>query len=631
MFDIKEALKNLPDKPGVYLMKDENQHIIYVGKAKILKNRVRQYFHKSSNHTNKIKRMVSLIRSFEYIVTDSELEALILECNLIKKHWPKYNTMLKDDKSYPYIKVTVSEDFPRIMLVRDVKKDKAKYFGPYASAYSAKETIDLVRKMYKIRTCHRVLPRDIGKERPCLNYHIKQCDAPCMGYISKEDYKVKIEEISDFLGGNYVPVIKELEAKMLEASENLDFEKAAEYRDYVRAVKTIMERQKIVKATNEDQDIIAFAANENEALIQVYFVRNGKLIGREHFRMEHIEEQSNQEIMTAFVKQFYSGTPFIPKELILQNHLTEAKIIENWLSDKRGQKVYIKVPQKGEKNKLVELASKNANITLKQFGDSLKKEQKRTTGAMKELVEAIGLDKEAKRVEAYDISTHQGVATVGSMVVFEDGKPKKSDYRKFKIKYGIGPDDYASMNEVLTRRFNHALEEQKELILKGFSDNEGKFSRLPDLILMDGGKGQVNIALQVLTEVGLDIPVCGMVKNDKHQTRGLFYNNVEIPLSTRTEAFKLVARIQDEAHRFAIDYHRKTHKKEAITSVLDDIAGIGPTRRKNLMKAFGSVEAIKEASIKELLEVTGMNQKVSEVVFSFFKDQKSGVIDNTES
>lgn len=624
MFDIKEALKNLPDKPGVYLMKDENEHIIYVGKAKILKNRVRQYFHKSSNHTNKIKRMVSLIRSFEYIVTDSELEALILECNLIKKHWPKYNTMLKDDKSYPYIKVTVAEDFPRIMLVRDVKKDKAKYFGPYASAYAAKETIDLVRKMYKIRTCHRVLPRDIGKERPCLNYHIKQCDAPCMGYISKEDYQVKIAEISDFLGGNYNPVIKELEEKMLEASENLDFEKAGEYRDYVRAVKTIMERQKIVKATNEDQDIIAFASNDTEALIQVYFVRNGKLIGREHFRMEQIEEQSNGEIMTAFVKQFYSGTPFIPKELILQNHLTEAKIIENWLSDKRGQKVYIRVPQKGEKNKLVELASKNANITLKQFGESLKKEEKRTIGAMKELVEAIGLEKDAKRIEAYDISTHQGVATVGSMVVFEEGKPKKSDYRKFKIKYGIGPDDYASMNEVLTRRFTHALEEQKELLLKGFAQSEGKFSRLPDLILMDGGKGQVNIALQVLTEVGLDIPVCGMVKNDKHQTRGLFYNNVEIPLSSRSEAFKLVARIQDEAHRFAIDYHRKTHKKDAITSVLDDIDGIGPTRRKNLMKAFGSVENIKEASVEAIAEVDGMNVKVSEIVYRFFKDQKEG-------
>lgn len=623
MFDLKEALKNLPDKPGVYLMRDEHDVVIYVGKAKILKNRVRQYFHNSANHTNKIQRMVALIKSFEYIVTDSELEALILECNLIKKYWPKYNTMLKDDKSYPYIKITSSEDFPRIMLVRDVKKDKAKYFGPYASAYSAKETIDLVRKMYKIRTCHRVLPRDIGKERPCLNYHIKQCDAPCMGYINKEEYQLKIHEIIHFLGGNYMPVIKELEEKMLEASENLDFEKAAEYRDYIKAVKTIMERQKIVKAANEDQDIIAFAANEVEALIQVYFVRNGKLIGREHFRMEHIEDQSRSEIMTAFVKQFYSGTPFIPRELILQNHLTEAKIIENWLSDKRGQKVYIKVPQKGEKNKLVELAAKNASITLEQFGESIKKEQKRTTGAMEELIAAIGIQPEAKRIEAYDISTHQGVATVGSMVVFEDGKPKKSDYRKFKIKYGMGPDDYASMNEVLTRRFNHALEEQKELLVKGLEAKEGKFTRLPDLILMDGGKGQVNIALQVLTEVGLEIPVCGMVKDDKHQTRGLYYNNVEIPLDSRSEAFKLVARIQDEAHRFAIDYHRKTHKKEQINSVLDDIEGIGPTRRKNLMRAFGTIEKIKTASVEDLNQVKGMNESISQKVYSFFNKEKN--------
>jgi len=618
MFDIKTALKNLPDKPGVYLMKDEYDHVIYVGKAKILKNRVRQYFHKSANHTNKIKQMVTLIHSFEYIVTDSELEALILECNLIKKYWPKYNTMLKDDKTYPYIKITIYEAFPRIMLVREVKKDKAKYFGPYASSYAAKETIDLVRKMWKIRTCHRVLPRDIGKERPCLNYHIKQCDAPCVGYISKEAYGEKIEEILEFLNGAYEPVIEELEKQMIQASDDLDFEKAAESRDYIKAVRVIMERQKIEKAANEDQDIIAYAANENEALVQIYFVRIGKLVGREHFRMDHIEEQSPSEILTAFVKQFYSGTPFIPKELIVQDMLTETEIIERWLSDKRGQKVYVKVPQKGQKNKLVELARKNASITLSQFGESIKKEQKRTIGAMKELSEAIGLESQARRVEAYDISTHQGVATVGSMVVFEDGKPKKSDYRKFKIKYGIGPDDYASMNEVLTRRFNHALEEQKELLVKGLSESEGKFSRLPDLILMDGGKGQVNIALQVLTEVGLEIPVCGMVKDDKHQTRGLYFNNVEIPLNVRSEAFKLVARVQDEAHRFAIEYHRATHSKEQIKSILDDIEGIGPSRRKSLMKAYGSVDNIRKASVESLNQVSGMTQKVSENVYRFF-------------
>ncbi len=619
MFDIKEAIKNLPDKPGVYLMKDEFDHVIYVGKAKVLKNRVRQYFRKSTNNTNKIKRMISLIRSFEYIITDSELEALILECNLIKKHWPKYNTMLKDDKSYPYIKITIGEDFPRIMLVRDIKKDKAKYFGPYVSAYSAKETIDLVRKMYKIRTCHRVLPRDIGKERPCLNYHIKQCGAPCRGCVNKEEYQKNINEIIGFLNGNYKPILKELNELMLVYSKKLDFEKAAEYRDYIKAINIITERQKIVKTANEDQDIVAFATNETEALIQVFFVRNGKLIGREHFRMENIEEQSSEDIITAFVKQFYAGTPYIPRELILQNNLTEVKIIENWLTAKRGQKVYIKVPQKGEKNKLVELAAKNASITLEQFGDSIKKKEKRTIGAMKEIAEAINIKDEITRVEAYDISTHQGVATVGSMVVFEDGKPKKSDYRKFKIKYGIGPDDYASMNEVLTRRFNHALKEQKELLLKGMDSLEGKFTRLPDLLLMDGGKGQVNIALQVLTEVGLDIPVCGMVKDDKHQTRGLYYNNIEIPLDIRSEGFKLIGRIQDEAHRFAIEYHRKTHNKIQINSVLDDIEGIGPTRRKNLMKAFGTIEKIKEASITSLSEVKGMNKGISENVYKFFR------------
>ncbi len=408
MFDIKEALKNLPDKPGVYLMKDENEHVIYVGKAKILKNRVRQYFHHSANHTNKIKRMVHQIRSFEYIVTDSELEALILECNLIKKYYPKYNTMLKDDKTYPYIKVTVGEAYPRIIYTRDIKKDKAKYYGPYVNAYAAKEIIDLVRKMFKIRTCHRVLPRDIGKERPCLNYHIKQCEAPCMGYVSEADYRKNIEEVLSFLDGNYEPVVDMLTNQMQEASESLDFEKAAESRDYIKAVKTIMERQKIVKAAKEDQDVIAFASNDKEALIQVYFVRNGKLIGREHFRMDHVEEQNAEDIMTSFVKQFYSGTPFIPKELILQNNLTEAKIIESWLSDKRGQKVYIKVPQKGEKNKLISMAAKNAAITLEQFGDSLKKEEKRTIGAVKEIAEAIGLSEDVNRIEAYDISNHQG-------------------------------------------------------------------------------------------------------------------------------------------------------------------------------------------------------------------------------
>lgn len=618
MFDIQEALKNLPDRPGVYLMKDSNEDVIYVGKAKILKNRVRQYFHKSANHTNKIKRMVALIQSFEYIVTDSELEALILENNLIKKYWPKYNTMLKDDKTYPYIKVTVNEAYPRIMSVRSVYNDKAKYFGPYVNAYAAKETIELCRKIYKIRDCNRNLPKDIGKARPCLNYHIEQCDAPCMDYISEEAYGEKIKKVVDFLQGDYEPVIEQLESQMIALSEEMEYEKAAEYRDYIRSVKVIMERQKIVQASKDDQDVIAFAKNEAEALIQVYFVRNGKLIGREHFRMENIDEQNNEEILSAFVKQFYSGTPFIPREIILQNHLSEAKIIENWLAEKKGHKVYIKVPQKGEKNKLIELAAKNAAITLEQFGENLRREEKKTVLALDELIKAIGLDEEVRRIEAFDISNHQGVATVGSMVVFEDGKPKKSDYRKFKIKYGIGPNDYASMEEVLTRRFEHALAEQKAMLLNPEEVTVGKFSKLPDLLLMDGGKGQVNIALAVLQKVGLSIPVCGMVKDDKHQTRGLYYENQEISLDVRSDAFKLVARIQDEAHRFAIDYHRKTHGKIQIASVLDDITGIGPTRRKELMQAFGSIERIKEATPEELKEIKGMTQASAESVYNFF-------------
>ncbi len=618
MFDIKEALKNLPDKPGVYLMKDKNEHIIYVGKAKILKNRVRQYFHQSANHSNKIQYMVSLICSFEYIVTDSELEALILECNLIKKYWPKYNTMLKDDKTYPYIKVTVDEAFPRLIYTREVKKDKGKYYGPYVNAYAAKETIDLVRKMYKIRTCHRVLPRDIGKERPCLNYHIKQCDGPCMGYVNQEMYSKRIEAVLRFLEGNYQPIIREIQDKMEAAAERLDFEKAAEMRDHIQGIGQLMEKQKIVKADENDQDIIAFAQNDQEALVQVYFIRHGKLSGREHFRMEHTEGQDGHVILTAFVKQFYAGTPLIPRELIIQMELTEPKIIETWLSEKRGQKVRIHVPRKGDKNKLLSLAERNAAITLEQFGESMRKEHKRTQGAVEEIRQAIGLDESIQRIEAYDISNHQGVATVGSMVVFEHGKPKKSDYRKFRIKYGNGPDDYASMHEVLSRRFVHALEEQKELLIKGLDASQGKFTKLPDLILMDGGKGQVNIALQVLTDVGLDIPVCGMVKDDKHQTRGLYYKNQEIPLSIRSEGFRLVARIQDEAHRFAIDYHRKTHGKMQIKSVLDDIKGIGPTRRKNLMRAFGSIEKVKEATQEELCQVEGMNKKSSEAIYRFF-------------
>lgn len=618
MFDIKEELKKLPQKPGVYLMKDERDQIIYVGKAVVLKNRVRQYFQNSANHSTKIKNMVAQIQSFEYIVTDSELEALILECNLIKKHRPKYNTMLKDDKMYPYIKVTVQEDYPRVLFTRSMVKDKAKYFGPYSSAFAAKDTIELLRKIFKIRSCNRRLPEDIGKERPCLYYHIGQCHAPCQGYISPEDYRANIEEVLGFLSGKYDPIISMLEEKMLEASEVLDFEKAAEIRDQLASVKAIAQKQKIINSAMEDQDVIAFAKSEEEALIQVFFIRNGKMIGREHFHMDGIEELSGTEIMTNFVKQFYSGTPFIPKELILQEEVDEANIISQWLSDKRGQKVYIKVPQKGEKNKLVELAAKNAMLSLQQFGEAYKKKEQRSKGALSELIGLLNLESHIRRIEAYDISNTQGFESVGGMVVFEDGQPKRSDYRKFKIKSIIGADDYGSLEEVLTRRFRRALEEQREILEKNLDVSYGKFAKLPDLLMMDGGKGQVNVAVEVLEQLGFEIPVCGMVKDEHHRTRALLFQGEEIDLTKHTQVFQLVTRIQDEVHRFAIEYHKKLRAKKQVESILDEIPDVGPTRRKNLLKHFGSVEKIRQATLEEIKTVEGMNVKSAESVYGFF-------------
>lgn len=621
MFNIDEELKKLPVKPGVYLMKDKDDHIIYVGKAIRLRNRVRQYFRESTNHSIKIEQLVKNIVSFEYIVTDSELEALILECNLIKEHRPKYNTMLKDDKMYPYIRVTVNEAYPRVIYTRKLKKDGSKYFGPYTNAFAAKETIELIRKIWGIRSCNRILPRDEGKERPCLYYHIKQCEAPCQGYISPEDYQVNIDAVIAFLNGKNDEVIKMLESEMTKASESMDFEKAAEYRDYLFAVKTIAQKQKIINASMTDQDIIAFARKDDEALVQVFFIRNGKMMGREHFHLSDMTETSGGEVMTTFIKQFYSGTPYIPKELILQEEVDEANIIGQWLSNKRGQKVYINVPQKGEKNKLVELAAKNAAMTLDQFGDQIREKERKTKGAMKEIVDAVGLDEFVSRVEAYDISNTSGIQSVGSMIVFEEGAPKRSDYRKFRIKSVDGPNDYASLEEVLTRRFNHALKEQKEILLKGLDPSVGKFTKLPDLILMDGGKGQVNIALKVLHEVGLEIPVCGMVKDDKHRTRGLYYNNVEIPFNTHSEGFRLITRIQDEAHRFAIDYHRKIRSKVQVKSQLDDIQGVGPARRKALLMHFKSIDAIKSADTKALEEVVPKNI-AAKVYLHFRQDDK---------
>jgi len=617
MFDFDEDLKKLPAKPGVYIMHDENDHIIYIGKAISLKNRVRQYFQSSRNMSPKIAQMVTKIARFEYIITDSELEALVLECNLIKEHRPKYNTMLKDDKTYPYIKVTVNEPFPRIMFVRKVKKDKSKYFGPYASAMAVKDTIDLLHKIYKIRSCHRNLPKEIGKERPCLNYHIKQCNAPCQGYVGQEEYRKTIQGGISFLNGNYESVLNMLAGKMKEASAELDFEKAMEYRDLIGSIKKIAGEQKITSSQMEDKDVIAFARADDEAVVQVFFIRNGKLIGRDHFYLTGVRNDTRQEIMTTFVKQFYAGTPFVPRELLLQEDIEDKEVIEQWLAGRRGQKVILSVPVKGKKERLVELAAKNASLVLVQDSEKIKREEARTIGAVKSLGEMLSIPSIA-RIEAFDISNINGFENVGSMIVYENGKPKRNAYRKFKLKWVKGQDDYKSMEEVLTRRLVHGMEERKELVEKGTDISLGSFSLLPDLIMMDGGRGQVNVALKVLDSLKIDIPVCGMVKDDHHRTRGLYYHNKEIPIDRNTETFKLITRIQDEAHRFAIEYHRSLRKKGQVKSILDDIEGIGPARRKALMKHFMSLEQIKEATIDQLKAIPSMNEQAAAAVYEFF-------------
>ena len=616
-FNIEEELKKLPSQPGVYIMHDRRDEIIYVGKAISLKNRVRQYFQSSRNKTAKIEQMVSRIARFEYIITDSELEALVLECNLIKEHRPRYNTMLKDDKTYPYIKVTMYEEFPRVLFSRDMKKDKSRYFGPYTSAGAVKDTIELIHKLYQIRTCNRNLPRDIGKERPCLNYHIKQCQAPCQGYISQEDYGKSIGQVLDFLGGKYAPVIAMLEEKMQAASDEMDFEKAIEYRDLLTSVKQIAQKQKITDSGMEDRDIIAMAKDEKDAVVQVFFVREGKLIGREHFHVNVATAEDNGQILTSFVKQFYSGTPFIPREIWVQTQLEEEEVIGEWLSAKRGQKVKLIIPKKGQKERLVELAERNAALVLSQDKEKIKREELRTVGAMNEVGSLLGLTG-VKRIEAFDISNISGFESVGSMIVYENGRPKRNDYRKFKIKWVKGANDYASMNEVLTRRFSHGLQEAESLREKGVEEELGSFTRFPDLIMMDGGKGQVNIALEVMEQLGLAIPVCGMVKDDNHRTRGLYYNNVEIPIDRHSEGFKLITRIQDEAHRFAIEYHRSLRSKGQVKSILDDIPNIGPGRRKALMRRFKGLEAVKEATLEELEATEGMNSRSAKSVYEFF-------------
>ena len=605
MFDLEEELTKLPDKPGVYIMHDKIGTIIYVGKAVSLKNRVRQYFRASTNHSAKIKRMVSKIDYFEYIITDSELEALVLECNLIKEHSPKYNTMLKDDKTYPFIKITTGEHFPRVLFSRKIVHGTGKYYGPYTSAGAVKDTIELLCKLYKIRTCNRKLPADQGKERPCLNYHIGQCSAPCQGYINEEDYRKSIESVMEFLDGDYSHILNSLTQQMQQASENMEFEEAAKYRDLIASVKQVAQKQKITMDDVTDRDVIAVASDGQDAVVQVFFVRSGKLLGRDHFHMSVAEGDTRGEILSQFIKQYYGGTPYIPNVVMLQEEIEDSEVISQWLSGIKKRKVNIITPKKGDKEKLVELAYRNAQMVLIQDGEKIKREQQRTVGAMEEIAGWINLSG-VRRVEAYDISNTSGVESVGSMVVFQDGKPARNDYRKFKIKTVKGPDDYKSMKEVLTRRFKRALE------------SSAGFDIYPDLIMMDGGKGQVNIALEVLGELGLSIPVCGMVKDDNHNTRGLYYNNVEIPIDKRSEGFKLITRIQDEAHRFAIEYHRSLRSKAQVSSVLDGIDGVGPARRKALMKHFMEIEKIRHASVEELMEAPGINRGVAENIYNYF-------------
>lgn len=622
MFNIEEELKKLPEKPGVYIMHDEQDNIIYVGKAIRLRSRVRSYFREKINRGPQIEKMVTQIARFEYIVTDSELEALVLENNLIKEHNPKYNTLLKDDKTYPYIKVTVGEPYPKVLFSRIMKKDKSRYFGPFTSAAAVKDTIELLNKLFKLRTCNRVLPRDCGLDRPCLNYHIGQCLAPCQDYVSREEYRANVNKALEFLNGNYGMILDDLQKKMEEAAENLEFEEAARYRDLFNSVKSVSQKQKITDSDEEDKDIIALDKDGGEAVVQVFFVRGGKLIGREHFYMTHVEDSDKPQILLDFVKQFYAGTPFVPRELILQKEIEDIPILEEWLTARRGGRVYIRVPKKGQKEKLVELAEKNARLVLEKDRERIKREEARTIGAVREIARLLDLPV-LDRMEAFDISNISGFENVGSMVVYEKGKPKRSDYRKFKIKTVAGPDDYACMREVLTRRFTHGLEEAQELKNKQIADEFGSFTRFPDLLLMDGGKGQVNIALQVLEELHLNIPVCGMVKDDNHRTRGLYYHNVEIPIDKSSESFKLITRVQDEAHRFAIEYHRSLRSKDQVKSVLDEIPGVGPARRKALMKSFASIDEVRSATAQELSEGADIPMHVAQEIYAFFHKTKN--------
>lgn len=621
-FDIQEELGKLPNKPGVYIMRDADDTIMYVGKAVNLHSRVRSYFRKIVGRGPQIDRMVSQIARFEYIVTDSEMEALVLENNLIKENCPRYNTLLKDDKTYPFIKVTVTEKYPRILFSRLMKKDRARYFGPYTSAQSVRDTIDLINKICGIRTC-QAMP-----DKPCLNYHMAQCSGPCGGFISEAEYRDRVDQALTFLEGKYDDLIKDLTGKMEQASENLDFERAARIRDQIASVREVSQKQKMTDTAMEDKDLIAIAADEMDAVIQVFFMRDGRLIGREHFTMTHVDGIPRSEVLLDFVKQFYAGTPFIPRQIMLPEPIEDMELIGEWLTTRKGSRVYLRVPERGQKEKLMELAAENARLVLEKDRERIKREEGRTIGAVKEIEGLLGI-RGLDRMEAYDISNISGFANVGSMVVYEKGRPKRSDYRKFRIKSVQGPDDYACMKEVLTRRLIHGLEERQEMELRDIDVKYGSFTRFPDLILMDGGRGQVNICLQVLSELGIEIPVCGMVKDDEHRTRGLYFNNKELDIDRHSEGFKLITRIQDEAHRFAIEYHRSLRSKAQVKSSLDDIPGVGPARRKALMQSFATIEDIRNAGISTLEAVPGITAAVARSIYTFFHED--GIMDNKSS
>lgn len=618
MFDFKYQLKILPEKPGVYIMKNSLGGIIYVGKAKILKNRVRQYFQSSKNHSEKVKAMVKNVSEFEYIVTDSEMEALILECNLIKKHKPKYNILLKDDKRYPFIKVTVNEDFPRIFMTRRLVRDGGKYFGPYTDVSAVYETLELIKKIFSIRTCKRVITENGKHTRPCLNYQIHICDAPCAGFISKADYDEIVKQIVDILNGIDTSVIKDLKASMLQASENLEFEKAASYRDKIAAVKKITEKQKIMTGSFENEDYINIDRDEKDSCINIFFVRDGNINGREHFIIENTVGEEDADIISEFIKEFYGGTAFVPKTIYVPA-VSDIELISSWLSMKKESKVEVKIPLKGEKKDILLMSKKNANVVLEQFKLKIMKDKMANAKTINELASVLNLEYVPKRIEAYDISNIQGVDSVGSMIVFEDGKPKNSDYRRFKIKTVKGANDYDSMREILTRRFKHGLDEVKSVQERNLELSAGKFCIFPDLILMDGGLGQVNIALEVLKEFNIDIPVCGMVKDDRHNTRGLIYEGTEVNLRGKQEVKNLITRIQDEVHRFAITYHRSLRNKRVLHSVLDDIPNIGERRRKELLKKFKSIDNIKNASYDELIETESIDKKAAMSVVEYFR------------